>query len=296
MLPVLRFCGDGEVHTFREAIEALKTEFQVTEEESKELLPSGQQAIFDNRVGWARTYLKKAELLESPRRGQLMITQRGVSVLQSKPERINVAFLKQFDEFNVFQNKSHEQEECEAIEDESTVSEKTPEEALEVSYQQLRTALADEILEKVKECSPEFFERVVVELLVAMGYGGSRKDAGERVGKSGDGGIDGIIKEDHLGLDVIYIQAKRWNNTTVGSPEILHFIGALQCKGARKGVFITTSSYSKDAIETAAKPGFKVILIDGRQLAQMMIDFNVGVTKATVYEIKKMDMDYFSEE
>ncbi len=295
MLPVLRYCGDGKDHTLRETIEALQDEFKLTDEERKELLPSGRQAVFDNRVGWARTYLKKAGLLDSPRRGHVVVTDRGKSVLGASPERIDVKYLEQFNEFLEFRDSSRNREVDAQHTAETSSDSGTPEEALEAAHQQLRGALADEILEKVKECSPKFFERLVVELLVTMGYGGSRKDAGERVGRSGDGGIDGIIKEDRLGLDVIYIQAKRWDNT-VGRPEVQKFVGALQGQRARKGILLTTSSFTKDAAEYAANLDSKVILIDGRRLAQLMVDFNVGATLVTSYEVKRVDTDYFVED
>ncbi|MFA6242971.1 MAG: restriction endonuclease, partial [Candidatus Hydrogenedentales bacterium] len=286
---------DGRVHTLRETIDALRNEFKLTDEERKELLPSGRQCVFDNRVGWARTYLKKAGLLEAPRRGHVVITDRGRSVLAQEPNRIDVKFLEQFAEFIEFRDSSRNHDDDDTNAPTSTVEAGTPEEALEASYLQLRSTLADEILEKVRESSPEFFERLVVELLVAMGYGGSRKDAGERVGRSGDEGIDGIIKEDRLGLDIIYIQAKRWESS-VGRPEVQKFVGALQGQRARKGILITTSAFTRDASDYAGNLESKVILIDGKRLAQFMVDFNVGVSPVTSYEVKRVDTDYFVED
>ena len=296
MLPVLRICGDAQEHTLREMIERLSDEFGLTSEQRRELLPSGRQPIIDNRVGWARTYLKKAGLLDSPRRGVAVITPRGKAVLAEAPDAIGVKFLERFEEFMEFRTASKQKEESveKAAAEEGDGS--TPEESLENAYQRLRNGLADEILETVKGCSPEFFERLVIELLVGMGYGGSRRDAGENVGKSGDGGIDGIIKEDRLGLDVIYIQAKRWDTNAVGRPEIQKFVGALQGRRARKGVFITTARFSKDAIEYYSNLDSKVVLIDGNKLAQLMMDFDIGVSRVATYDVKRLDNDYFVEE
>ena len=293
MLPLLQYSSDGDEHSLREAIESLGREFQLSDSEKKELLPSGQQAIFDNRVGWARTYLKKALLLESTRRGYFQITERGENALKKKPSKIDVKFLRQFKEFLEFQSiKSNNKE----IGIEEEVSNRTPEESIEAEYTKLRENLISELLGKIKNLSPEFFERLVVDLLVRMGYGGSRKDAGKAVGKSGDDGIDGIIKEDKLGLDAVYIQAKKWDNAVVGRPEIQKFVGALQGQRARKGVFITTSTFSSGAYEYVSKIDNKVVLIDGAELAALMIDNNIGVTSISKYELKKLDDDYFTDE
>jgi len=294
MLPLLRFAADGNDHTTREAVEVLATEFQLTPAERNELLPSGQQPIFNNRVGWANSYLKKAGLLESPRRGTLRITARGKQVLGDNPERIDVKFLERFPEFIEFRDASRNNRETPTTESVAITTNQTPEEALELAYQSLRHSLAQDILSRILSCSPTFFERLVVELLVKMGYGGSRRDAGERIGQSGDGGIDGIIKEDRLGLDTIYIQAKRWQGP-VGRPEIQKFVGALQGQRAKKGVFITTSSYTTDAIEYASRIETKVVLIDGQLLANLMIDFDVGVSVSASYIVKRIDSDYFEE-
>jgi len=293
MLPLLRFAADGSEHTTREAVEILAAEFQLTATERNELLASGQQPIFNNRVGWANAYLKKAGLLESPRRGALRITSRGKEILSSKPPRIDVKYLERFPEFIEFREASRNSREKQT---ESVIiaAEQTPEEALELAHQRLRLSLAQDILSRILSCSASFFERLVVELLVKMGYGGSRRDAGERVGQSGDGGIDGIIKEDRLGLDTLYIQAKRWQGS-VGRPEIQKFVGALQGQRAKKGVFITTSSYTAEAIEYASRIDTKVVLIDGPLLANLMIDFDVGVSVAASYLVKRIDSDYFEE-
>lgn len=295
MLPLLKFASDGQEHSTREAIEALAQTFKLSEEERKALLPSGQKALFDDRVSWARTYLGKAGLLESPRRSFFQITQRGRAVLAENSAKIDTKFLEKYPEFIEFfkGGSKNSKEEIGQIDDKGT-AQQTPEELLEYSYQKIRQDLAQELLNRVKNNSPSFFEKLVVELLVKMGYGGSRKDAGEAVGKSGDEGIDGIIKEDRLGLDVIYIQAKKWEGT-VGSPEIQKFVGALLGKHANKGVFITTSTFSKEASNFASKVANKIVLIDGQQLAQLMIDFDVGVAKVSSYEIKKLDFDYFTD-
>jgi restriction system protein len=292
MLPLLRLCGDGQEHSLREATEKLAGDFGLSSHEREQKLPSGQQSVFGNRVGWARTYLKKAGLLDTTRRAYFKITDRGREVLDKKPPRIDGKFLNQFQEFRTFKALRHEKTDTE---NEAQAELKTPEEALENAYEDLRGNLVSEILQRLKSSPPAMFEKTVVELVVRMGYGGSLRDAGQAIGKSGDEGIDGIIKEDRLGLDVIYIQAKRWENT-VGRPEIQKFAGALQGQRARKGIFITTSDFSKEAAEYAARIESKIILIAGEQLAQLMIDYNIGVTPVTTYEIKRIDSDYFVED
>ena len=253
LLPVLKLAADGEEHKFSQAVEELTEEFNLSTEERNELLPSGSQAVFNNRVGWARTYLKQAGLLASPKRGFFTITQLGTELLAANPAKIDISVLERYPEFIEFKNRKKGKSEYESqleipTEQDSTL---TPEDSLASAYNQLRLALESEVLSSVKEASPSFFERLVVDLLVKMGYGGSRQDAGKALGKSGDGGIDGTINEDRLGLDVIYIQAKRWEGP-VGRPEIQKFAGALQGQRARKGVFITTSSFTKEAIEYAS--------------------------------------------
>lgn len=292
MLPLLKFYSDGQDHTFREAVESLAMNFKLTEQERREMLPSGQQEIFDNRIGWARTYMKKAGLIEAPKRGVNRITPRGLDVLQKKPERIDVNYLAQFKEFQEFRTLRHAKQD---EEQEAEANNKTPEEALENAYQKIRDDLAADLRKRLKTCSPAFFERLVVEVIVKMGYGGTRLDAGKAIGKSGDGGIDGIIKEDKLGLDAIYIQAKRWDNT-IGRPEIQKFVGALTGQRAKKGLFITTSEFSAESEDYVSRIDAKVVLIDGETLAQLMIDHGVGVSTVNTYELKKVDSDYFSEE
>lgn len=292
MLPLLKLCGDGTEHSLREATQKLAGDFRLNPEERAQKLPSGQQTVFGNRVGWARTYMKKAGLLDTTRRAFFKISERGREVLNNKPARIDAKFLSQFQEFKDFKALRHEKNESE---NETQPELKTPEEALENAYEDLRSDLASEVLLRLRSSPPGMFEKTVVELVVRMGYGGSLRDAGQAIGKSGDEGIDGIIKEDRLGLDVVYIQAKRWGNT-VGRPEIQKFAGALQGQRARKGIFITTSDFTKDAMDYAAKIESKIILIDGEQLAQLMIDYNIGVTPVSTYELKRIDSDYFVEE
>lgn len=294
MLPILRLASDRQEHRLRDTVETMADEFRITDTDREELLPSGRQTVLFNRIGWAKTYLSKAGLLESPRRGSFQITERGLQVLSENPARIDGKYLRRFAEFVEFQTVSSDKKKPKAEAASNGEDEETPEEKLEYAYQQLRDALVEEILDRLKSGSPKFFEQVVLELLVAMGYGGSRRDAAERVGKSYDGGIDGIIKEDRLGLDVIYIQAKRWENT-VGRPEVQKFVGALQGNRAKKGVFITTANFSQEATRYAENLDCKVVLIDGDKLAQHMIDFNIGVSRVASYEIKKVDSDYFEE-
>ncbi|GCA68544.1 Mrr restriction system protein [Microcystis aeruginosa NIES-2519] len=298
MLPLLKILADGKVYKYREIFEALVREFQVTEAERKEMLPSGQQEIFANRVGWAKTYLKKAGLIESPQRATFVISEKGKEILSQNPARIDAKFLRQFPEFQEF-NRVNKQNETITLESNLSTSdqEQNPEELLENSYQEIRQALATDLLSILRKLSPDAFEKLVVELLVKMGYGGSIRDAGKAVGKSGDQGIDGIIKEDRLGLDIIYIQAKRWaDNNAVGRPEIQKFVGALAGQGAKKGIFITTSYFTQEALEYAPRNEIKIVLIDGEELGQLMIDYNLGVSTQKIYEIKRIDHDYFGDE
>jgi restriction system protein len=294
MLPLLRFAGDGEEHQLKDAITALAEEFSLSDEDRNEFLPSGQQPIFTNRVGWARTYLKKAGLLSSPRRGYFKITDRGREVLKENLKEINQKYLERFPEFVEFKSIRRERNEDNGTDESELVLGQTPHEALESAYERLRSELASEILSSIRCCDPSRFESIVVELLVKMGYGGSRKDAGRAIGRSGDEGIDGIIKEDHLGLDNIYIQAKRWE-ATIGRPEIQKFAGALQGQRARKGIFITTSDFTKDALDFVSRIDSKIILIDGATLAKLMIDFGVGVNPVATYQVQKIDSDYFTD-
>lgn len=294
MLPLLEYAGDNVEHSIRKAIDDLAERFKLSSEQRTTLLPSGKQAMFDNRVGWARTYLQKAGLLKKTRRGYFQISELGLGLLKEKPAFINVKFLKQYPEFNEFHELKHEKET--PSETPSPSEEVTPEEALEAAYQQLRDEVASELLSNIKACTPAFFEQLVVDVLVAMGYGGSRKEAGRALGKSGDGGIDGIIKEDRLGLDIIYLQAKRWDSTPIGRPEIQKFAGALAGQKAKKGIFLTTSSFTKEALAYVGLLDTKIVLIDGVTLTELMIEHNVGVTPFAAYQLKRIDADYFVEE
>jgi restriction system protein len=292
MLPLLKFLADGKEHNLAEATQVVADQYRLTAEERQILLPSGQQTIIRNRIGWARTYMAKAGLINTVRRGYWQISPRGKDVLSKNPERIDGQFLQQFPEFIAFRDLHHEKH---TDPTETEVVSETPEEALGNAYQRLRSDLEADLLQQVKSASSAFFENLVVQLLVRMGYGGNLHDAGQAVGQSGDGGIDGIIKEDRLGLDVIYIQAKRWD-TNVGRPEIQKFAGALQGHRARKGVFITTSGFSRDALDYAERIETKIVLIDGLTLVKFMVDNNVGVSTTQSIDIKKIDQDYFNDE
>lgn len=295
MLPFLRLSQDQQEHSTSDVILFLANHYQLSENEIAEQIPSGYQTKLHNRVSWIFVHLQRAGLIEKTRRGFYKITNRGNELLGRNLARIDLNTLKQFPEYVEFRKVKRAKETNANPQVSEDEVDKTPEESLEIAYQTIQSALAAEIIEKVKSCSPAFFERLVVELLVKMGYGGTLQDAGKAVGKSGDGGIDGIINEDRLGLDVIYLQAKRWEGN-VSRPEIQKFAGALQGRRARKGVFITTSDFTKEAREYVAMIDSKIILIDGEELAELMIDYNVGVSVATVYEIKKIDSDYFSED
>ena len=241
--------------------------------------------------------MKKAGLIEYTKRGVIKITARGMATLQENIDKIDVKYLKRFEEFNEFQSISTQDDSGIGVIENIEQTDQTPEEQFEKSYQHLRTNLAQELLDKARNVTPAFFERLVVELLVKMGYGGSISDAGKAIGKTGDEGIDGTIKEDKLGLDIIYIQAKRWQaGNSVGRPEIQKFVGALAGQGAKKGIFITTSNFTKDALDYTPKNETKIVLIDGIQLSQLMIDYNLGVSSSQVYELKRMDNDYFEDE
>lgn len=297
MLPLLKIAGDGEIHTKRDAVHELAVQFGLSETERKELLPSGKQEIFDNRVGWARTYIKHALLIDYVQRGQFRITDRGKRVLAEQPKRIDNAFLSKFPEFVEFQKRSQtaaaEEESKSTV---SAVEADTPDDLMATGYLNRRRQVEEDVLAKVKSSSPEFFERLVVKLLTSMGYGGSLADAGKAIGKSGDGGVDGVIKEDKLGLEQIYLQAKRWDNATVGRPEIQKFVGALHGKRARKGIFLTTSTFTKEAHEYASGLETKVILIDGSELAKFMFDYEVGVSTESTYIVKRIDNDFFEDD
>lgn len=294
MLPMLQLAADGNEHMLADAREALATHFALSDAERTEMLPSRRQRRFDNRVAWAKVYLERGLLLSSPRRAHFQITDRGREVLARGVARVDISFLEQFAEFNVFRASGGKGGSSNGPTPVMPVAE-TPEEVLERAYLAIRTELANELLKSAKAGSPAFFERLVVELLLKMGYGRNRADAGRAIGGSGDEGIDGIITEDRLGLETIYIQAKRYTGT-VGRPDIQKFVGALHGKRARKGVFITTGTFSNEAIDFVERIEPRLVLIDGRQLAEYMIDYDLGVTAHVNYELKRMDSDYFADE
>jgi len=296
MLPFLRYLSDVKEHSLSETHDALAKEFKLTDDELRELLPSGQQPIFRNRLGWARTYLKKAGLVTSPKRAHFKISDTGLALLNEKPTKITSKFLTRYDDFVEFQSlkKTKTDKGVVAQTQLENVTDQTPEESLEYAYQKLHSELSKELLSIVKTCTPSFFEKLVIDLLITMGYGGSRKEAGKAMGKSGDGGIDGIINEDKLGLDVIYLQAKRWDNA-VPVKEIRDFTGALASKKAKKGIFITTSSFPKSVYEFVGQVEYKIILIDGERLTNLMIEHSVGLSTISTYHVKTIDSDYFEE-
>jgi restriction system protein len=287
--PLLDLAADGREHSIQEARESIGKTMRLSEEDMKQLLPSGTQRMFDNRVAWAKSYFVQAKVFESPRRGYFRITQRGQDLHKQGHKRIDIRILNQYPEFVEFHKGRVTKEE--EIEPPS----ETPEETLQKSFESIRSDLASQIVQRIAGNSPDFFERLVVDLMVSMGYGGSRADAGRSIGGTGDEGIDGIIKEDRLGLDLVYLQAKRWEGT-VGRPEVQKFVGALHGKRAKKGVFITTGKFSDDAYRYVETIDPKVILIDGRRLAELMIDQGLGTTTTATYQIKRIDSDYFTEE
>jgi len=292
MLPLLSDLAGAPERTNQETLDTLAAISNLSDDERSQLLPSGKQTVFRNRVAWAKSYLKRAGLIDSSQRGVYRITDLGSQVLASRPARIDLKFLDSFPGSRGFRTPERESKELQVPASSYAM---TPEDHIALGYQQIREALAADLLRSIKECAPDFFEQLVVDLLLAMGYGGSRQDAGQAVGRGGDGGIDGIIKEDRLGLDAIYIQAKRWEGV-VGRPEIQKFAGALQGQRARKGIFLTTSSYTKEAREFAASIDSKIILIDGEALSNLMIDHGVGVTDVASYLVKRVDSDYFGQD
>ena len=294
MLPLLKLAGDGKEHSLREAIDRLASEFKLSDEERKELVPSGRQEVFDNRVGWARTYMKKAGLFELTGRGYFRITERGMELLRQNPPKINVGILYRYPEFREFKSYKPEGKGIPKVGKEEEKG--TPEDELGDAYQRITDELAKDLLEELKTVSPSQFEYIVVDLLVKMGYGGSYKDAAKAIGGTGDEGVDGVISEDRLGLSRIYVQAKRWGNKNVGHAEIRNFSGALDFKHAEKGVFITTSGFTRDAHQVVERSSKRIILIDANQLAKLMIEYDVGVTTENEIKLKRIDKDYFVEE
>jgi len=295
MLPLLKCLNGSQEHNVREVIESLSSEFKLTDQEKKELLPSEQQSIFNNRVGWARTYLLKARLIESPRRGFIRITQKGTEVLDKKPARINVKFLEQFPEFIEFITLKKEQgkEKSKSLaEINKGVENITPDELMESGFNSIHASLGQELLTKLRTNLPSFFEKVVLNLLKNMDYG-----EGKVTGQTGDGGVDGIISQDKLGLDKIFFQAKRFGEDTPVSASMLRdFVGTLEVNGVSKGVFMTTSRFPRDAENIISRSHKSIVLIDGTKLVKLMIDFNIGVSTVKSYQIKKIDSDFFTDE
>lgn len=294
MYPFLKQLEDGKEYRLQDLYVLLANHFNLTDEDISEKLPSGKQTVLVNRVGWARTYLNRAGLIKVVKRAVFQITEEGLNVIKNPTlTRIDRKFLTKYDSFNEFiNNTSNEQKSTEIPVNE----EQTPLELIEYNYNVLKNELQELVLEKILECSPTFFEGLIVDLIVAMGYGGSVNDAGRAIGKTGDEGIDGIIKEDVLGLDMIYLQAKRWKvDSTVSRPEIQSFVGSLVGKKASKGIFITTAKFSKEARAYAESIDKRVILIDGQELTNLMFKYNVGVSTEEIYTIKKIDLDFFEE-
>lgn len=293
MYPFLQILKDGKEHKLQDLYRDLASYFNLKEDDIAETLPSGKQTLLNNRVGWARTYLSKSGLIRVVRRAVFTITDEGLKVLSDPGvERIDRKFLTRYSSFNEFINKANQ----DTDDNISNTEQKTPLELIDENYNILKKELQEGLLEKILECSPTFFERLIVHLIVAMGYGGSVKDAGAAIGKSGDEGIDGIIKEDFLGLEMIYLQAKRWKKeSTVGRPDIQSFVGSLVGKQASKGIFITTAKFSKNAYDYADSIDKRVILIDGQQLTDLMFKYDVGTTNEEVFVTKRLDTDFFEE-
>lgn len=296
MLPLLKLLSDGREQVFADVCEALADQLGLTAEDRQQLLPSGFYPTYASRIGWARTYLAKAGLLESPKRAIWKISAAGLQLLKQSPTTLSSKDLERFEAFRAFKNAGKRGTElAETVTSErasAPVRLESPDEGLFRLHRELDSALKLELLQRIKSLPPGFFERLVVELMLKMGYGGSREDAGQVVGKSGDGGIDGVIKQDRLGLDTIYLQAKRWE-PVVGRPDIQAFVGSLAGHRAKRGVFITTSSYSKQAHEYVGSISERVILIDGEQLATLMIEHDLGVSAGATYVVKRIDGDYF---
>lgn len=297
MLPLLQIIADGQEHQMRDLNEKVADHFQLTETERHQKLPIGNNKVLGNRVAWAKAHLGNAKLLDTVRRGFVKITERGRSVLAQSPSKIDLRLLKQFPEHVAFlrgnATSTNEQPEHQASDD--VTSTITPEEQIDTAYESLRTKLSRDLLDHVLKNSDQFFEQLVVDLLVAMGYGGSIEDAGKAVGKSGDGGIDGVIKEDKLGLDTIVIQAKKWNGHAVGRPDVQAFAGSKEGHRAHKGVFITTSTFSQPALDFVKQIQRRIVLIDGQELANLMIDHGIGVSISRSFVLRRVDSDYFED-
>lgn len=296
MKPILVLLNNGTNYSRSEIYKYMADEFHLTETEKEEWLPSKKQLVYKNRIGWALTYLKKAGLIDSPKKAYYCLTPTGKKVLLENPMTIDNKYLQKFDTFKEFIEMSNGEDSTEVIID--NTKNDSPQDLMDTSYAQITKTLEDDVLSEVVSQSPEFFEKLVVDLLISMGYGGSQIQNGQVLGKSGDGGVDGVIKEDKLGFDKIYVQAKKWDTlSTIGRPELQKFVGALSGQGAIKGAFITTAKFSKEAWEyTRNQHMYKIALIDGITLAKLMIENNIGVSTETLYEIKKVDSDYFSDD
>ena len=295
MLPLLRAVQDGNEWTMKDVTSRLCDEFDLSSDEREEMLPSGKVRVIVNRVGWAKSYIKEAGLVAPIRRGVIRITDEGKSVLDENPDQIDMNYLLRFPSYVAWRDRRKTTSPSASTPEVVPATASTPDDLIVQAYEELHDALAEELLQQVKDMSDKFFERLVVELLVAMGYGGSIDDAGKAVGKSGDGGIDGVIKEDKLGLDAIVIQAKRWTTNSVGRPDIQSFAGSMEAYRANKGVFITTSTFSQPAIEYVKQIQRKIVLIDGEALANLMIDHDIGVSGYRSLDLKRLDMDFFQE-
>jgi restriction system protein len=297
MRPLLNAVSDGAIHTFNDAFEQVCQFFDLTDAERAEKLPSGKQTVIRNRVAWSRTYMNKAGLLIAPGRSQLQVTDRGLEALKQHPDRVDVTYLKKFPEFVVFHTAKPKAVATDtAGQGEKIVDATDPLERLEDAHQEIQNSLASDLLQTIKDQPPAFLEQLVVELMQAMGYGGWSKESGSATQYTADGGIDGIINDDPLGLETIYLQAKRYSENVVGRPDIQAFVGALEMKRARKGVFITTSKFSAEAKNYISMIEKKVILIDGQQLTELMIRHGLGVSVKETYNVCAVDIDYFSED
>lgn len=292
MLPILEFLSDNQERKTSEIVTHVSTRFNLSEEDMRALIPSGRAMLVNNRVGWACTYLRKARLISSRQRGMNQITEDGQSSLSQKPNKIDSAFLSQFEKFQDFRRETTNKTDSEATTTEAS-EEKTPEEIIGIQSEIINNSIQKDLLEQITNMEPNSFEQLVVDLLIAMGYGGTAEDAGRAIGRTNDGGIDGVIKEDVLGLDTIFVQAKRWKNI-VPIKEIRDFAGALLSKRSNKGVFITTSTFPPSAHDFVSSIDRKIILIDGERLASLMIKFNLGVSTKQTIEIKEIDTDYFT--
>lgn len=295
MFPILKFLSDNKIHYKKDIFSEMANVFNLTQEQIKEKLPSQTEPTYINRIGWAITYLKKAGLLESPSRAHFSITNEGRRIVDKNITNLNSKYLRKYDSFLEFQNLSNKQESHkENIIEDNEKESQTPSEKMISYYELIKKSICDDLLNKVIEQTPDFFEQLVVDLIVAMGYGGSIEDAGKATKRTGDEGIDGLVKEDKLGLDIIYIQAKRWQKgNLVGRPEIQKFVGALAGQGARKGIFITTSNFTKEAMDYKPRNDTSIILIDGQKLVELMYEYNIGVSTEKRFEIKRLDSDYF---